>query len=158
MDVVQPFADLAWPATRLRAKPDCANCEVLKLCRASAWLENFRRELCSCSTPANAKPRLTWRWMKRCWKPCSLVNAVQRFYGWMEPAATFGYFQKYSSVERATLLRPLVRRLTGGGIVPHDADWTYSFAVPPGHEWHSLAAIETGAFTNGFSTPREIEG
>jgi lipoate-protein ligase A len=72
-----------------------------------------------------------------------LRTPVLRFYGWTEPAATFGYFQKYSSVERATLLRPLVRRPTGGGIVPHDEDWTYSFAVPPGHEWHSLAAIES---------------
>jgi lipoate-protein ligase A len=85
-----------------------------------------------------------------------LQKPVLRFYGWTERAATFGYFQKFSSVERATLLRPLIRRPTGGGIVPHDADWTYSFAVPPGHEWHSLAAIESyrrihewiqGAFT-----------
>src|ERR1700722_15222336 len=72
-----------------------------------------------------------------------LQRPVLRFYGWTEPAATFGYFQKFSSVERATLLRPLVRRPTGGGIVPHDSDWTYSFAVPPNHEWHSLAAIES---------------
>lgn len=72
-----------------------------------------------------------------------LQKPALRVYGWREPAATFGYFQKYSAVERATLLRPLVRRPTGGGIVPHDADWTYSFAVPPGHEWHSLAAIES---------------
>ncbi len=68
---------------------------------------------------------------------------VLRFYGWTQPAATFGYFQKYSDVESATLLRPLIRRPTGGGIVPHDADWTYSFAVPPGHEWHALAAVES---------------
>jgi lipoate-protein ligase A len=68
---------------------------------------------------------------------------VLRFYGWTQPAATFGYFQKFSAVERATLLRPLVRRPTGGGIVPHDSDWTYSFAVPPHQEWHSLAAIES---------------
>lgn len=68
---------------------------------------------------------------------------VLRFYGWTEPAASFGYFQKFAHVERATLLRPLVRRPTGGGIVPHDADWTYSVAVPPNHEWHSLAAIES---------------
>src|SRR5271154_7144909 len=66
-----------------------------------------------------------------------------RFYGWTEPAATFGYFQKFSEVERATLLRPLIRRPTGGGIVPHDADWTYSFVVPPDHEWHLLAAVES---------------
>ena len=72
-----------------------------------------------------------------------LRHPVLRFYGWTAPAASFGYFQKYSGVERATLLRPLVRRPTGGGIVPHDADWTYSFAVPPGHEWHHLAAIDS---------------
>ncbi len=68
---------------------------------------------------------------------------VLRFYGWTEPAATFGYFQKFSEVERATHLRPLIRRPTGGGIVPHDADWTYSFVVPPNHEWYSLKAIES---------------
>ena len=72
-----------------------------------------------------------------------LGKPVLRFYGWTEPAATFGYFQKYAEVERATRLRPLVRRPTGGGIVPHDADWTYSLAFPPGHEWHSLKAEES---------------
>jgi lipoate-protein ligase A len=72
-----------------------------------------------------------------------LGRPVLRFYGWTEPAATFGYFQKYVEVGRATLLRPLIRRPTGGGIVPHDADWTYSAVFPPGHEWHSLKAEES---------------
>ncbi len=72
-----------------------------------------------------------------------LGQPVLRFYGWTEPAATFGYFQKYADVERATHLRPLIRRPTGGGIVPHNADWTYSFVVPPGHEWHLLKAEES---------------
>jgi lipoate-protein ligase A len=72
-----------------------------------------------------------------------LGKPVLRFYGWTEPAATFGYFQKFSEVGRATLLRPLIRRPTGGGIVPHDADWTYSFIVPPNHEWYLLSAIES---------------
>jgi len=27
--------------------------------------------------------------------------------------------------------------------VPHDRDWTYSLAFPPGHEWHSLKAEES---------------
>src|ERR1043166_5075654 len=66
-----------------------------------------------------------------------------RFYGWAEPAASFGYFQKFSDVERATPLRPLVRRPTGGGLVPHDADWTYSLTFPAGHDWHSLSAVES---------------
>jgi len=72
-----------------------------------------------------------------------LGKPVLRFYGWTEPAATFGYFQKYADVERSTHLRPLIRRPTGGGIVPHDADWTYSLAFPPGHEWHKLKAEES---------------
>jgi lipoate-protein ligase A len=68
---------------------------------------------------------------------------VLRFYGWKEPAATFGYFQKFTEVEKTTHLRPLIRRPTGGGIVPHDADWTYSFVVPPNHEWYSVPAVES---------------
>ena len=72
-----------------------------------------------------------------------LGKPILRFYGWTEPAATFGYFQKFSEVEAATKLRPLLRRPTGGGIVPHDADWTYSAIFPPGHEWHSLKAEES---------------
>ena len=35
-----------------------------------------------------------------------LGRPVLRFYGWTEPAATFGYFQKFAEVERATPLRP----------------------------------------------------
>jgi len=68
---------------------------------------------------------------------------VLRFYGWTQPAASFGYFQKYAEVERLTPLRPLVRRPTGGGIVPHKDDWTYSVVVPTSHPWYSLLAIES---------------
>jgi lipoate-protein ligase A len=72
-----------------------------------------------------------------------LSQPVLRFYSWTEAAASFGYFQKYAEIERMTLLRPLVRRPTGGGLVPHDADWTYSLVFPPGHEWHGLRAEES---------------
>lgn len=68
---------------------------------------------------------------------------VLRFYSWTEPAATFGYSQKYAEVAAMTLLRPLVRRTTGGGLVPHDADWTYSLIFPPQHFWHRLKAAES---------------
>lgn len=71
----------------------------------------------------------------------SLGQPVLRFYSWTEPAATFGYFQHYAEIERATQLRPLVRRPTGGGLVPHDADWTYSVIIPPTHAWHALNAV-----------------
>jgi lipoate-protein ligase A len=72
-----------------------------------------------------------------------LGQPVLRFYSWAERAASFGYFQRYAEVERMTLLRPLVRRPTGGGLVPHDADWTYSLAFPPVNDWYSLAATES---------------
>ncbi len=89
-------------------------------------------------------------------------HPVLRFYGWTEPAASFGYFQKYADVERLTPLRPLVRRPTGGGIVPHDRDWTYSLVFPPNDPWYSIKAVESyqrihewiqGAFNeNGLKT------
>jgi len=72
-----------------------------------------------------------------------LEKPVLRFYDWTEPAASFGYFQKFAEVEQTTLLRPLVRRPTGGGIVPHDADWTYSLVFPVKEPWYALAAIES---------------
>jgi lipoate-protein ligase A len=72
-----------------------------------------------------------------------LGRPVLRFYGWTESAATFGYFQKFAEVERATPLRPLIRRPTGGGIVPHHEDWTYSLVFPPNHEWYFLKAEES---------------
>ena len=72
-----------------------------------------------------------------------LGKPALRFYGWSEPAASFGYFQKISEIEAATHLRPLVRRPTAGGLAPHEADWTYSLAFPTTHGWYSLKAVES---------------
>jgi lipoate-protein ligase A len=72
-----------------------------------------------------------------------LDRPVLRFYGWLEAAASFGYAQRYAEIERWILLRPLLRRPTGGGLVPHDADWTYSVVIPPSHSWHRLKAAES---------------
>jgi len=72
-----------------------------------------------------------------------LQAPVLRFYGWTQAAASFGYFQRYAEVQRLTPLRPLIRRPTAGGIVPHDADWTYSFSIPPQNAWYALRAVES---------------
>jgi lipoyl(octanoyl) transferase len=72
-----------------------------------------------------------------------LGRPVLRFYGWREAAASFGYAQKYAEIERWTMLRPLLRRPTGGGLAPHDADWTYSAVFPPRHPWYQLKAVES---------------
>ena len=72
-----------------------------------------------------------------------VAQPVLRFYGWSQPAATFGYSQKYQWAARMTSLRPLVRRTTGGGLVEHRADWTYSLVLPPTHHWYELPAAQS---------------
>jgi len=53
-----------------------------------------------------------------------------RFYRWNRPALSFGYFGKFSDVEVFAPERDLVRRWTGGGIVFHGDDLTYSIVIP----------------------------
>jgi lipoate-protein ligase A len=72
-----------------------------------------------------------------------LGRPVLRFYEWSQPTASFGYFQRYDDVAAMTRLRPLIRRPTGGGLVPHDRDWTYSLVFPPSAPWYALPAIES---------------
>jgi hypothetical protein len=69
-----------------------------------------------------------------------LGRPVFRSYAWATPTATFGYSQSFREIAALTLLRPLIRRPTGGGLVPHGEDWTYSIVVPPGHAWYALRA------------------
>ncbi|PYK29643.1 MAG: hypothetical protein DME57_09665, partial [Verrucomicrobia bacterium] len=51
-----------------------------------------------------------------------------RFYRWNHPALSFGYFGKFADV--AGEERDVVRRWTGGGIVLHGDDLTYSIVIP----------------------------
>ena len=51
-----------------------------------------------------------------------------RFYQWDHPALSFGYFGRCADV--AVENRDLVRRWTGGGIVFHGDDLTYSIVIP----------------------------
>jgi lipoate-protein ligase A len=53
-----------------------------------------------------------------------------RFYRWNSPALSFGYFGKFADVADYATERDLVRRWTGGGIVFHGDDLTYSIIIP----------------------------
>jgi lipoyl(octanoyl) transferase len=53
-----------------------------------------------------------------------------RFYKWDHPALSFGYFGKFIEVASHAAERDLVRRWTGGGIVLHGDDLTYSIVIP----------------------------
>ncbi len=58
-----------------------------------------------------------------------------RFYQWIEPTLSLGYFQAYADRKKhaASLGRAAVRRTSGGGAILHDFDLTYSLAVPQNH-------------------------
>jgi lipoate-protein ligase A len=53
-----------------------------------------------------------------------------RFYRWRSPALSFGYFGRFADVASHQGERDLVRRWTGGGIVFHGEDLTYSIVIP----------------------------
>lgn len=53
-----------------------------------------------------------------------------RVYRWERPSVSYGYFEKFSVVEERYAGWEFVRRWTGGGIVPHGEDFTYSLLLP----------------------------
>ena len=55
---------------------------------------------------------------------------VLRVYRWTIPAVSIGYFQSHAVAPKD---RPLIRRLTGGGLVDHADDMTYTIVLPQGH-------------------------
>lgn len=60
---------------------------------------------------------------------------ILRVYKWSEPSVSFGYFHRLEDVEHAYPSREgesisYVRRWTGGGIVDHRVDLTYTLVVP----------------------------
>ncbi|MBM4005466.1 MAG: lipoate--protein ligase family protein [Planctomycetes bacterium] len=59
-------------------------------------------------------------------------SATLRFYEWIEPTVTLGYFQNYLSGDAHATSRscPRLRRATGGGAIVHDCELTYALTVP----------------------------
>lgn len=77
--------------------------------------------------------------------PGELVLRIYRWAGRTADSVTFGYSQRYEDVEALVRRRgtapgaPIVRRCTGGGVVYHDGDITFSFVFP----WPRLTAPRT---------------
>jgi lipoyl(octanoyl) transferase len=75
-------------------------------------------------------------------------HARFRHYEWHRPAFTFGYSQKIAFVreqlaEQTDESLDLCRRPTGGGIVDHREDWTYSLIIPRGHALEEARAADS---------------
>jgi lipoate-protein ligase A len=64
---------------------------------------------------------------------------VVRLYEWNVPAVSLGYFQPFALAGD----RPFIRRYTGGGLVDHAHDLTYTLVVPRAHPWMELSAPDS---------------
>ena len=73
-----------------------------------------------------AVDEVLWDWAGRTGQWCL------RMYRWAVPTLSLGYFQDYNDRWRhqASQRCPVVRRISGGGAIVHDLEWTYSLAVP----------------------------
>lgn len=66
-----------------------------------------------------------------------------RVYRWASPSLSLGFSQDVGLVPEEKRHWPLVRRWTGGGLVVHDNDWTYTLAAPTGSALCESQAGET---------------
>jgi lipoate-protein ligase A len=65
---------------------------------------------------------------------------VLRLYHWKGAAQSIGYFQKWTEARPGI---PFVRRYTGGGLVDHAQDVTYTIVLPAGHKWAAMSTQES---------------
>lgn len=70
-------------------------------------------------------------------------HAVLRIYHWDQPTVTLGYAQSLARMMEHLPHWPLVRRWTGGGVVMHDQDHTYSLMIPAVVPWAQTPAVQS---------------
>ncbi len=70
---------------------------------------------------------------------------VLRFYAWDRPSVSFGYFDSLAKARAIFYDDQLdyIRRWTGGGIVDHRNDLTYTLAIPRSHPWSAMRGAES---------------
>lgn len=66
-----------------------------------------------------------------------------RIYSWQKPSVSFGYFEAFGPIEIAHPNREPVRRWTGGGVVLHGEDQTFSLIVPRADPFLKLPTAES---------------
>ncbi|MBV8142153.1 MAG: hypothetical protein JO279_01135 [Verrucomicrobia bacterium] len=87
---------------------------------------------------------------------------VLRSYRWIRPSVSFGYFTAWKEVALPYAGRDLVRRWTGGGIVQHGRDFTYSLicpgseSLPPTLEFYRIVHMAIANILRNFGCPVEI--
>lgn len=79
-----------------------------------------------------------------------------RFYRWSPPTLSFGYFQKPSRILLPEAMSHaelgLVRRASGGKMVFHDQEWTFSCGMPIDLLKHQQTSAHPDGFLGWFQT------
>src|SRR6187402_3922001 len=73
----------------------------------------------------------------------TVPGPLLRVYRWTRPAVSMGYFDRIIDAEALADGRDLVRRWTGGGLVEHGEDVTYTLIVPRQHPLCTQSAAES---------------
>ncbi len=68
---------------------------------------------------------------------------VLRVYRWDQPTVTIGYAQNLAKLGDVLPAWPVVRRWTGGGVVLHENDFTYSVIVPACQPWSQTNPLDS---------------
>lgn len=76
------------------------------------------------------------------WLLKTAARPVLRVYRWEKDWGSLGYFGKISEARAAFPEVKWVRRWTGGGIVDHRADWTYTVIAPAGSPVSKWKGVE----------------
>ncbi len=72
-------------------------------------------------------------------------RALLRFYEWDRLSVSIGYVQRFDAAPAGF---SVVRRPTGGGVVYHDYDLTYTVVLPPGHWLAGLNRLKSYDWIN----------
>lgn len=77
------------------------------------------------------------------WLLETAVSSVLRVYHWDDDWASLGYFGKIGEARAAIPEVQWVRRWTGGGMVDHRADWTYTLVIPQSEPLANLRGAQS---------------
>lgn len=114
-----------------------------------------------CAVASNAEGLLPplptlWWWDDRSPRPAAENMAIDewlllrqppvpilRSYHWLHPSVTFGFAEKASPIRSLYPNHDITRRWTGGGVVEHGGDATYSLVLPRPctSAWQNSAAV-----------------
>lgn len=98
------------------------------------------RNLCEVSTLNPAHGSMQMAIDEVLLRSCS--TPTFRRYVWAEPQVTFGYFGDWQRVTGQYPCLRCTRRWTGGGIVEHGSDYTWSICIPPAEQLFHAKGVE----------------